>query len=273
MTEAPIPNNALLAVMCAMDEELIHLRTILPRASEDWHAGRCAWVTTVDDHPIVLCCCGIGMSNAAATAEAVIGRYHPAAIFNYGCSGSHRVDLLPGDLVVGSRLVTPDRVVLKADGSERYVGMWYLYHGIHKKVEYLSCSPSLLELATRTMTTFEGTHEPWPLTSGWPAAVPHRSPRILVGTIATSDRWNRSVDRISQLVTLHDSVCEDMEATAIALICASHDIPFLTIKDISNNELLQTTDDQHFITETTKQIGLRAATFTLAILRAYFLPS
>jgi adenosylhomocysteine nucleosidase len=210
------------------------------------------------------------MSNAAATAEAVIERYHPAAILNYGCSGSHRLDLLPGDLVIGSRLVTPDRVIIDADGSERYTGLWYLHHGIPKKVEYLSCPPSLLELATQTAATLEGTHEPWPLASGWPSSVPHRSPSVFIGTISTSDRWNRAVDRISYLVAQHASLCEDMEAAAIALICKSHDVPFLAVKDISNNELLQTTDGLRLPVVAAGQLGRRAAAFVFAMLRNYW---
>ena len=264
-------DHAPVAVICAMDEELIHLRTTLPPAHEDWYSRRCSWITSLDDHPVILCCCGIGMSNAAATTEAVIERYHPAIILNYGCCGSHRLDLLPGDLVIGSRLVTPDRVILDADGSERYTGMWYLHHGIHKKVEYLSCSHSLLELATQTASTLEGTHEPWPLASGWPSSVPHRSPNVFIGTISTSDRWNRAVDRIAHLVALHDSLCEDMEAAAIALICESHDVPFLAVKDISNNEMLQTTSSLRLPVATVGQIGRRAAAFTFAMLRNYFL--
>jgi adenosylhomocysteine nucleosidase len=266
------PGCVPVAVICAMEAELIHLRTMFPQIYEDWYAERCSWVTSLEDRSIILCCCGVGMSNAAATTEAIIERYHPAAILNYGCCGAHRLDLLPGDLVIGSRLVTPDRIILEADGSERYIGMWYLHHGIHKKAEYLSCSPELLELATRTAATLEGTHEPWPFESRWPSSVPYRSPRVFIGgAIATSERWNRSVERISHIASQHGSVCEDMEAAAIALICTSHDIPFLAVKDISNNELLQTTDDQHFQSETLGQVGKRAAAFTFTMLHNYFL--
>ena len=49
-----------------------------------------------------------------------------------------------------------------------------------------------------------------------------------------------------------------MEAAAIALTCLTHDVPFLAVKDISNNELLRTTDHL-FETETTGQLGRRAA--------------
>ena len=59
-----------------------------------------------------------------------------------------------------------------------------------------------------------------------------------------------------------------MEAAAIALTCASHDVPFLTIKDVSNNELQLLTDSGASLTRTAAgQLGRRAAALTLATLR------
>lgn len=260
--------SAPIAIICALNSELVHSRTALPPQYEDWYVGHRSWLTTVQGYPIILTCCGIGMANAAAATEAVIARYHPAAIFNYGCSGAHRPYLLPGDLVIGSRVVAVDRVTVEADGSEKYEGMLYLHAGIPKKVDYLLAESSLLALATHKATMLEGQHEPWPLESGWPPSIPHRSPQHVIGTISSSDRWNQSPERIRRLVAQHDSMCEDMEAAAIALICASHNVPFLSIKDISNNELLRTTDE-HFFIETEGQLGRRASVLTLALLNDY----
>jgi adenosylhomocysteine nucleosidase len=258
-------NQGPVAVLCAMHTELDHLKALLLLQHEEWHDGRRYWVTDLGASPIILVCCGIGMANAASATEALIAYYHPIAILNYGCSGSHRLDVLPGDLVIGSRLVNVDRVDIEADGSEQYMGMYYLQADILKQVEYLPGSPMLLEQAIRLAAAREGKHEPWPLQSGWPALIPHRTPHVIVGTIATSDRWNRAPQRIQQIAALHDSICEDMEAAAIALICVNHEVPFLTIKDISNNELLRTTDE-HFLVETTGQLGRRAAAFLFAFL-------
>jgi hypothetical protein len=48
-------------------------------------------------------------------------------------------------------------------------------------------------------------------------------------------------------------------------VCPTHDVPFLTIKDISNNELLRLTGDD-FLVETDGQLGRRAAALVLATL-------
>ena len=260
------PTTSPLAIICALEEELCHLRAALPPGEDIWHAGRRYEVTTLGERPIVLTLCGIGMLSAAAVTEATIGRWGPAAILNYGCTGAHRDDLLPGDLVIAARVVAYDNINVSPAGEERYSRMRYLRRGQQERADYFAADTALLASAQAAAARLEGRHEPWPPASGWPEQVPHRAPRVVTGTVASADRWNRARERISGLVALHDSSCEDMEAAAIALVCASHDTPFLSIKDISNNELLRVTDSVAF-QALGPQLGRRAAMLLLETLR------
>lgn len=266
VSEAMAGKQSPLAVVCAIESELMHLRAALPPAYGEQRGGRLFSVTELDGYPVVLALCGIGMLSAAAVTEAVIAGYSPAAVLNYGCTGAHRPDLLPGDLVVGARTVAYDSVKTDALGNELRARMWYLKGGIQHKVSYLPAAPRLLNVALRAGREWEGRHELWPLAAGWPPSAPHRAPLLVVGTVVSADRWNRAPERIRALAARHESLCEDMEAAAIALTCASHDVPFLTIKDISNNELLRATDES-FVDETEGQLGRRAAALTLTTLR------
>lgn len=253
-------NPQSIAIICALEEELCHLRAALPSGEGEWHAGRFYEVTALGGRRIVLARCGIGMLSAAAVAEGVIGRWQPEIVLNYGCTGAHRDDLLPGDIVVGERTVAYDSVKVAPDGGEEFKAMYFLRAGEQERAEFFPGDPALLAAAWRAIERLEGRHEPWPPTSGWwPTQVPHRAPRVVSGTVASADRWNRSPERIASLVARHGSHCEDMEAAAIALVCASHSIPFLSVKDISNNELLLLTDGDDFETATAGQVGKRAA--------------
>ena len=216
------------AVICAMDWELAHLRNLLPDGQQI----------------VVLAASGIGMTSAAASAQDVIVRHAPRAVLNYGCAGAHRQDLLLGDIVVGTHAIAyadPGATALPAD-------------------------PDLLDAARSVAETYQ--HELWPTDLGWPLDVPHRPPRVAFGVVASADLWNRTPATIAPLVARHHSLCEDMEAAAIAAVCARHHVPFLSLKDISNNELLRpTTDGQSMLTELgVDQIARRAASFTRAIL-------
>jgi len=259
------PPTSPIAVICALEDELRHLRAALPEGREVWHAERRYEVTALGAQSLVLTRCGIGMLSAAAVTEATIGLWSPMAILNYGCTGAHRDDLLPGDLVIAARVVAYDNVNVGVAGEEVYSRMRYLRDDVQERVDYLLADPALLVAAERAAATLAGRHEPWPPTSGWPEAIPHRAPTVRTGTVASADRWNRAAARIGGLVALHDSACEDMEAAAIALTCASHGVPFLAIKDISNNELLRVTDAVAF-SALGPELGRRAAALTLATL-------
>jgi adenosylhomocysteine nucleosidase len=257
------------AIICALEWELAHARRAARDAVQD-SANVC--VASLEAQPLVLAYSGMGMVSAAATAQAVISRYAPRAVLNYGCAGAHRADLLLGDIVVGTRVIASDNLRETPDGTYRYNGMYYLVNGEQRRVDALEADRSLLEAAKRVAEQHVERHEPWPADLGWPVDVAHRPPRVVFGTVISADRWNRSVDSIRALVDRHDSACEDMEAAAMALVCASYGVPFLTIKDISNNELLRgTRGGQAMLDELgAEQIARRAAAFTLALAQILF---
>ncbi|MDQ3673540.1 MAG: hypothetical protein M3365_04110 [Gemmatimonadota bacterium] len=54
--------------------------------------------------------------------------------------------------------------------------------------------------------------------------------------VISADTCVQSTDCIGQLHTRHDSLVPDMEAAAIAHIATIHDVPFLTIKNVSRKK-------------------------------------
>ena len=67
------PDRAPIAVICAVAEELAHLRAALPPAARSGTAIAPPGSPTWTVEPIVLALCGIGMLGAAAATEATIG--------------------------------------------------------------------------------------------------------------------------------------------------------------------------------------------------------
>jgi adenosylhomocysteine nucleosidase len=225
-------------------------------------SGRRAYLGRVGQHEVVFVSTHFGMVNAAAGTQAIITRFAPRVVLNYGCAGAHRPEVLPGDVVVGTRVVAYDNAREAPDGTASFAGMNYVVGGEARSVPALEADPELLQAARRAAVDLEA----WPLELGWPAEVEHRLPRVWFGTVASADRWNRSRASIERIVSEHQSVCEDMEAAAMALVCASAAIPFLSVKDISNNELLRRTQSGTAMVQEfgVQQIARRAAVFTLA---------
>ncbi|MGH2531845.1 MAG: 5'-methylthioadenosine/S-adenosylhomocysteine nucleosidase [Thermomicrobiales bacterium] len=241
-----------IGIVVAMESELRHLLAAAP-VERGGRGG--IWLErwlTVGDRPIVAVLCGIGLINAAAATERLIDAHHPAAVLNFGCAGAHRRDIMPGDVVIGDRVVHHSAVHLLASGDEI-------------KAAELPCDPKLVATARSVADTWAP--EPWPRALGWPAAVAYRDPIIHAGAVASADVWTRSRARLDVLHGRHNSLCEDMEAAAVAQVCARHGVPFLTIKDISNNEYHVATDllggGDDFPME---EVGKRAAALALRVL-------
>jgi adenosylhomocysteine nucleosidase len=216
--------------------------------------------------PVVAVQSGIGLINAAAGTERLINAYHPAAVLNFGCAGAHRRDIMPGDVIIGDRVVHHSALQILPTGEEQFKGSGEEIAGERLAWAELTTDIDLVATAIRAAKQF--TSEPWPRDLGWPHAIPYRQPVVHVGTVASSDIWTQSHVRLDILHGRHNSLCEEEEAAAIAQICHLHDVPFLPIKDISNNEYHRATDlSEGFSEFPIDEVGKRAAALTIAVLR------
>jgi 5'-methylthioadenosine/S-adenosylhomocysteine nucleosidase len=243
-----------IAVICAMDSEARQLRGRMDAPRETplgvWRRTR----GRIGAHEVDLIVCGIGLINAAAASAVLCAEQRPRAIFNYGCSGAHHADLGPGDVVVGERVAHFSAQIVLPDGTRRYTG--FLYHVDELRVETatIPADPELLDLCRRMAERA--------VLPAWPG-VGHM-PAIHTGAVASADVWTQHGESIRTLHDLHGSLCEEMEAAAIAQVAAIHGVPFLAVKDISNNELRKASsvaDGSAWpsLSEFEDQLGLRAA--------------
>lgn len=220
---------------------------------------------TVEGVPVVALCSGIGMVNAAAATEHLIASHLPRAIFNFGCAGAHRRDLLPGDVVIGAETVHHGAMHILSTGEEYFPDRTYEVSGETVASTELPTDAALRELAHQAAAGWSPA--PWPRDLPWPDGVAYREPVVEVGVVASADVWTQFHERLERLHARHRSLCEDMEAAAINQICARHGVPFLTIKDISNNEFHTLTDLQGDIEALPPaEIGKRAAALMIRVL-------
>jgi adenosylhomocysteine nucleosidase len=239
-----------IAVVVAMESELQHLLHRVTPVREVQHGPWLDRFVVAGDVPLIALCCGIGMVNAAAGTEHVIGRYAPRAVFNFGCVGAHRRDILPGDVIIGSGAVNHGAVHILHDGSEYFPGREYQFAGETVALTELETDRVLREA---TIAAAEGwAPDPWPRGLNLPPDVEQRPPETHVGPVGSADQWNQAHVRLDMLHGRHGTLCEDMEAAAIAQVCARHGVPFMTVKDVSNNEY-------HALTELVGEIDVLPA--------------
>ena len=257
--------TGLVALIVAMEAELQHVLGAVGSIHEQRDGVWLDRYAAVAGMPVVMVRSGMGLINAAAATERVINAHRPRMVLNYGCAGAHRQDILPGDVIIGTCVVHHSAVQFLASGEERYVGFSYEAGSERIEVLELACDPMLVQAARQAAIDHLPT--PWPQDLPWPAAVPYRVPRIHTGAIASADVWTQSPTRLDLLHGRHGSLCEDMEAAAVAQVCAFHSVPFLTVKDVSNNEFHAATDITGGFTNFPRaEAGRRAAALILRLI-------
>ncbi|HET8521588.1 MAG TPA: 5'-methylthioadenosine/S-adenosylhomocysteine nucleosidase, partial [Thermomicrobiales bacterium] len=179
--------RAPIGVVVAMRAELRHLLAAV-KIERETRQG--IWVDehfTVSGMPVVAVQSGIGLINAAAATERLINTYQPTAILNFGCAGAHRRDIMPGDVVIGDRVVHHSALQILPSGEEQFKGSGEEIDGERLAWAELTADPVLV--ATAVDAAKRMTPEPWPRDLGWPPAIPYRQPVVHLGTVASSDIW------------------------------------------------------------------------------------
>lgn len=231
MSAANAGQAPVIGVIVAMPSELRHL---LDQVTIEREVEAGPWRDlhlSFEGRRLVAVCCGIGMVNAAAATEHLIAGHRPRWLLNFGCAGAHRRDILPGDVVIGEATVAHGAVYVLPDGSDYFP---------RPEAPDLADVRRELRLDAGLVALAQAAAAGWRPAS-WPRApgeAPAREPVVRTGVVGSADIWTQAHDRLDLLHGRHQTLCEDMEAAAVAQICARHGVPFLTIKDISNNEFL-----------------------------------
>lgn len=233
-------SKGLVGAVIAMRVELDHLLECGVIVGQETDGPWQEYTVTIGSRTVVAVLSGVGMVNAAAATEHLITKHRPAIIVNSGCTGAHIPSLMPGDVVIGNEVVYHAAMQILASGEERYTGFNFEAIGGTIRANALPSDARLLEVAHRVAG--DTPLPTWPDKLSWPAHERRRAPQILTGPVASADIWTQAIERIDLLHQRHGTLCEDMEAAAIAQIAALHGIPYLTVKDISNNERHAQTD-------------------------------
>ncbi|WP_235503755.1 5'-methylthioadenosine/S-adenosylhomocysteine nucleosidase [Curtobacterium sp. S6] len=223
-------------VQVAMDEEARPFLDRCTRLGEPVDFGRARFTALDHDgQPILLVRSGIGLVNAASAATSAIAACAPRAVFSAGSAGGLRADVEVGDVAVGTTYTFTDADAT-AFGYERgqVPGM---------PVDY--ASDALLLAAARGLPAEEGTHLVGPMLAG--------------GSFVTA----ANVKDARQMFP--EALSTDMETTAIAQVCSSHDVPFLSVRGISDLCGPAADQDFHMAVDVVAERSARVVLKTMAL--------
>ncbi len=192
----------------------------------------------------------IGTVNAAVATQVMIKSWKPDAVTLVGCAGAISPDLLPGDVVVAKSLAHYSSYQTLPDGQvnldipairmrtdyalspdrKRFAG------GKRLRSRFIYPDPHLHRLAMEAGASKEPNMVMWPAAESWPQ--PFRRPKCVSGVIGTADQINSDPDVLRLIVSRYGLEVEECEGAAFGQVALAHQVPFLVIRGISDNELI-----------------------------------
>ncbi len=191
-----------IGIIGAMPSELADIRNTLKDSAVVKHAGYDFYINTFDGKVIVNACCGIAKVNASVCAQAMIDKFGVDAIINTGVAGGMDTAVKVCDIVVSNE-------VMPHDLELRFLENYPPYNSVFKADE------KLIKLACDICDEKNYNRHIGRIVSG-------------EAFISSSEVKNAICERLSPLAV-------DMETSAIGHCAYMNNVPFVSIRCISDN--------------------------------------
>jgi len=219
-----------------------------------------ARIILVHSHP--------GPVNSSATAESLIINFDPDFIINTGSAGSHDIEILPGDVVIGDRYTINYNIEEVEQGKikeKKGSLIRFIKNNKKKSFDYLEPDRYLLGLAQELSS--EVCLERIAMHYYYASNMVPRDPRILCAGIGSEENWTLGAELIEKKKSFFGHRIEDKESAFIAQVCHFHNIPFLSIRGISDNELVERTVGYEAVYERIESCSINAAKLVYKIIK------
>lgn len=216
-----------IGLICAIPEELAHLR----QALDDPEALAVAHVRfdrgLLDGHDVVLVGAGIGKVNTAVVATLLADRFGCRLIVFSGVAGGLDPDLDIGDVVIADRTIQHDAGVIEDERIAPYQAGHVPFFNPTDRLGY-AVDPMLIGSLRQRL---EGFILP-PLSAR--AGGEGRPPRIVFGTILSGDQYIHCEATRERLFKELGGAAVEMEGGALGQVAEAFGIPFLDIRALSD---------------------------------------
>lgn len=206
-----------LALLCSVPLEVAMLRAALADAREIEVGRKAAVEGTLDGSPVVLFPVGMGKTNAAHGATALLETRPVRGVVGFGIAGAYPASgMKAGDVALASEVVYADEGVEAPDGwlSTEGIGIPLLEREGVRRFNHFPLDPGLVERARAALEA---------------AGIPAR-----VGPALTVSTCSGTTARGDVLARRFGALTEGMEGAALAHVCALYEVPFLEVRGVSN---------------------------------------
>ncbi|MEJ1237795.1 5'-methylthioadenosine/adenosylhomocysteine nucleosidase [Chryseolinea sp. T2] len=218
-------HSNLIAILGAFPEEVKYLLSQVTDKRETIIQRTSFTTGNLRGAPVVVALTGIGKVNAATTTMLMIGQFNPRVVLFTGIAGGINPQLMPGDIVIGTKVGYHDYGTLTPSGIQRGPTRDPVTHG--ENPLYFSCDSSWISLAIRSsqqtalqkVVTDNGS----------------RTPAIRTGVIVTGDVFVASDPATRELRQNMNAEATEMEGAAVGQVSYQQRVPFLIIRSMSDN--------------------------------------
>ena len=234
-------NKKPILIAAAVDTELNYLLERLENKLEKNLNDYSFWEGNIKSYPVVIYKTEIGTINATISTVLAIKEYDPLFIVNTGTAGAHKKDIMPKDIVIGKEIISIDsyKAGSKAEGEGSNSLEWEQPAFRFEKV--VNCDNELLKFAMNNEF--------------------YDDAKIHIGRIGSGNAFNKEVDKINKLHESLNTICEEMEGIGVYKTCDKFEIPKISFRVISNNEIVGLGYDPSY--------GLYGQKFTYEFVKKY----
>ncbi|QOQ39683.1 5'-methylthioadenosine/S-adenosylhomocysteine nucleosidase [Trueperella pecoris] len=193
-------------IVAAMTEEMTPFTSLLPdfTTSNVRTPFGSAFLARKGRSSILFLTTGVGMVAASGLLAWALGKFEPRAIVSVGSAGGLDDSLAIGDIVVGTKYV---------HGAADATAFGYAPGQVPGQPEYFEATADLVEAAQAASQANRSTH---------------------AGLVVSSDSFITEANVANMRTTFPGVLSADMESQALAQIAHAFDIPFASVRSISD---------------------------------------
>lgn len=211
--------NRTIAVLCAMKSEAQPLIDKTSAVITDTTAGFEIYTGSINGKSLLIGLSGVGMVNMASLVTYIAVKYQPYCFFNYGIIGGYG-DIHKGDLMVVSDCININSTQFGA--APQGAGISLDRAKLVTFSENIDNAPVVYKSCDELMK----------------AAQKISDENVIYGRLGSGDIWNKEYDKIMLFYNKYQVYGEDMEGYAMYQAADRFNIPALSVKGVSNNEIL-----------------------------------
>lgn len=212
-------------LLYAFEEEGSAIAAQMTIAQTDTVLGRIVRTGIASGKPVVLAESGVGMTNAAMTAQRLIDQYHPAALIFTGIAGAIDSSVHIGDIVAAASWIQHDFGYIGAEG--------FKLNGIRTFDSRQDSVARLTEFPVDTLllsVARKCSRDSLPLDS-----VGARRPALVLGGVgASGNTFIDSKEKRTWLSQALNARIVDMESAAVVQVCIANGVPVIAMRSASD---------------------------------------